>query len=137
MTPTSIYIPYVHYTCSEDRIKYVFERDRLGNVSRVDFIKKNGNNGGYYVAFVHFNYWYNNIAAINLKNKIDAGEEGRVVYNDPYYWIIYKNINPIVANATSAPFKGRYLPMKVIINAATKGSSTNNHAYLAKSPPSV
>ena len=42
---------------------------------------------------------------------------------------LYKNINPIVANATSAPFKGRYLPMKVIINAATKGSNTNNHAY--------
>jgi len=95
MVSTSIYIPYVHYTCTEDRIKHVFERDRLGNVNRVDFIKKNSNNGGYYVAFVHFNYWYDNIAADNLKNKIDSGEEGRVVYDDPYYWIIYKNINPV------------------------------------------
>ena len=50
---------------------------------------------------------------------------------------LYKNITPIVVRATSAPFKGKYLPVKVMTNAATKGSTTNNQAYSAKIPPSV
>ena len=48
-----------------------------------------------------------------------------------------KNITPIVVRATSAPFKGKYLPVKVMTNAATKGNTTNNQAYSAKIPPSV
>ena len=37
----------------------------------------------------------------------------------------------------SGPFKGKYFPKNVITNAATKGSTTSNHACSARNPPSV
>ena len=69
----------------------------IGDVERVDFVKKSGNNGDYYMAFIHFKTWFENTAAINLREKIERGEEGRIVYDEPYYWAVYKNNNPTIA----------------------------------------
>jgi len=72
----------------------------IGEVEHVDFIEKHGNNGKYYMAFVHLKNWFQNMATINLRDKIERGEEGRIVYDEPYYWAIYKNRNPTNPNDT-------------------------------------
>jgi hypothetical protein len=50
-------------------------------------------------AFVHFDKWYENICVSNLQERILGDErEGRIVYDDPKYWILKKNTNPITDN---------------------------------------
>lgn len=96
---TSIYIPFVHPSVADEQtIKHVCMMQYIGEVERVDFVKKSGNNGDYYMAFVHFKTWFENTAAINLRTKIEHGEEGRIVYDEPYYWAVYKNHNPTNPN---------------------------------------
>jgi len=98
---TSIYIPFVHPSAANElQIKHCFMMLLIGEVERVDFVEKYGNNGKYYMAFVHLKNWFQNTAAINLRDKIERGEEGRIVYDEPYYWAIYKNRNPTNPNET-------------------------------------
>lgn len=98
---TSIYIPFVHPSVADERqIKHCFMMLLIGEVERVDFVEKSGTNGNYYMAFVHFKNWFQNTASINLRDKIERGEEARIVYDEPYYWAVYKNRNPTNTNDT-------------------------------------
>jgi hypothetical protein len=90
----SIYIPYVHISCTEQEIKNVFKTLLIGEVERVDFIVKNNNLANYFMCFVHFKEVFDNQATNNIIQKLENGEEARIVYNDPYYWALYKNKNP-------------------------------------------
>ena len=90
----SIYIPFMDISCTEEYIANIFKALLIGDVCKVDLVKKSGEIP-HYMAFIHFNYWYNNTAANNLREKIENEQSGRIVYNDPQYWIIYKNKNPI------------------------------------------
>lgn len=83
----SVYIPFIHKSCSEEIIKYVFNNLFIGRIQRVELVAKRKN----WCGFVYFYSWYDNIASINLRNKINNGGKGKIVYNEPYYWNIYKN----------------------------------------------
>ncbi len=91
----SIYIPYVHPSCTEQEIKNVFNTLLIGNVERVDFVVKSGNNRNYFICFVHFKEWYDNQAAHNIIRRLENGKEARIVYKDPYYWVLFKNTKPV------------------------------------------
>jgi len=44
------------------------------------------------MVFVYFNKWYDNVAANNLRKKIeDPNCEAKLIYSDPWYWIILPN----------------------------------------------
>ena len=90
----SIYIPFIHSSCTEETIKYVFDNLFIGRIKRVDLVAKDK----YYIGFVYFYSWYDNIASINLRNKINNGGKGKIVYNEPYYWNIYKNTSTANVN---------------------------------------
>ena len=94
----SIFIPVVEKNVAYEKyFTLIFHNLNLGYVKRVDFIEKENN----YQAFVHFHEWYKNMAVNNLHQRIleNNGEgEGRVVYDDPKYWILRKNNNPIPDN---------------------------------------
>ena len=94
----SLFIPIVEKNvANENYFKFIFNNLNIGSVKRVDFIEKENN----YQAFVHFYNWYQNMAVNNLHQRIleNNGEgEGRVVYDDPKYWILRKNNNPIPDN---------------------------------------
>ena len=84
---TTIFIPFIHNSCDINMIKYVFKHLQIANVSSVDLIK----NGYNYKGFVHIESWFNNTASLNLQEKISNGEQAKIVYDDPYYWVILKN----------------------------------------------
>jgi hypothetical protein len=91
----SIFIPSVTATTSEEQIQAVFHNLNIGVVSRVDFVERDAvKGGGRYMAFVHFEYWFLNNTSYHLQEKIVNEGQGRIVYNDPYYWIIMENSNP-------------------------------------------
>ena len=89
----SIYIPFVNLSCSEEYISNIIKTLLIGEVNRVDLVKKESVTP-HYMASIHFNYWYDNTASNNLRRKITEEQSVRIVYDDPYYWVAYKNKNP-------------------------------------------
>ena len=89
----SLYIPHVFPNIDEDRITKIFNTLRLGKVSRVDFVSKTDRGGkNYNSVYIHFDYWYNTLAAVNLQEKVVYSEkETRLVYDDPWYWVVLEN----------------------------------------------
>lgn len=87
----SIYIPHVFSNIDLERITDTFYKLDIGKVTNVDFVAKCGKNGYYYSAYVHFEYWFDNDHSHNLQAKIKSGAEARVVYDDPWYWIVLEN----------------------------------------------
>jgi len=92
-TNISIYIPHVFPNIDEKRICDIFQKLNLGKVSKVDFVGNCDRHGkAYNSVYVSFTHWYNNEAAINLQNRIlDPEQEARIVYDDPWYWVILEN----------------------------------------------
>jgi hypothetical protein len=98
MTSTySICIPHVYKNISAAKIYSIFnDKYRLGRVSSVDIKRRNSNDKNLYnMVFVQFSEWNDeNISAINLKKMIENPyEEARLVYDDPWYWVLLPNNN--------------------------------------------
>ena len=87
----SIYIPYVKLSVTREQIAVSFCRNNIGVVKRVDLVRKEEENRTYFQAFVHFEIWYDNIVANNIRNKLLQGEQARMVYDDPCYWNLHMN----------------------------------------------
>ncbi len=93
----SIFIPRVFNNISQERIKECFEQLNIGEVERVDLVDRETDESskGTRMAFIHFNKWYDTASSINLRTKIENPDEtAKVVYDDPYYWILLPNKNP-------------------------------------------
>jgi hypothetical protein len=97
----SVFITRIHRDdANEDYIKQVFYDQEIAHVRRIDFIKrrdKSADGHVYYQAKVYFHYWFKNQVAYNLQQRIltPGNYGGRVVYADPWYWIVLKNCNPM------------------------------------------
>jgi len=93
----SIYIPRVFKNISEERMKNIFEILLIGKVNHIDVIEKriekNKTVNFYNSVYIHFDYWYDNVANINLQDRIlnHPEKETRIVYDDPWYWIVLWN----------------------------------------------
>ena len=89
----SLYIPYV--SADGDYIKETIEDFGFGKVKRVDCIAR-GLDDSTSMAFVHMDYWEENQLVENFQNRIKSSDkEARIVYDDPKYWIILPNKNPL------------------------------------------
>jgi len=91
----SVCIPRIFNNIPTSKIVNTFEVLDIGKVEKVDIIMKIGKNGEpIKMAFVHFTEWYNNSTAFNLRNKIEnPHEDAKLVYDDPWYWIILPNLS--------------------------------------------
>ncbi len=105
----SIFIPRVlSEWANEESIMNIFKKLDIGEVERVDFVEKQDNryvardcinNYIYYQAFVHFKEWSDTRISRNIQDKIFNPEQvAKIVYDDPKYWIILKNNNPMTEN---------------------------------------
>ena len=89
----SIYIPYV--SADGEFIKDTIEDFGFGKVKRVDCVAR-GNDESTSMAFVHMEHWEENALVENFQNRIKSSDkEARIVYDDPKYWIILPNKNPV------------------------------------------
>ena len=90
----SIYIPRVFSNISKERMVGIFQILDIGVVKDIDFIAKITPKGNKYnSAYVHFDYWYDNISNQNLQSRLlnQSDKETRIVYDDPWYWIVLEN----------------------------------------------
>ena len=88
----SLYIPHIFVNVTKEKIAVTFEHLRIGRVMSIDLIHKIGKDEEYNSAYIHFEYWYNNIVALNFQERVlNANKEARIVYDDPWYWIVFEN----------------------------------------------
>lgn len=92
--PDSVFIPRMFTNITSERVTKVFDNLGLGEVSHVDFVPRSDGNESK-MAFVHFKSWnIENIACQHLIERIyDSERDARVVYEDPYYWLLFPNHN--------------------------------------------
>jgi hypothetical protein len=101
----SLFIPrIVPEWASQDLIVDKFKMLDIGTISRVDFLEKSSANGvTYYQAFLHFEMWEDNEATRNIQEKIyDSEQSARLIYDEPWYWILLKNHNPLTQEEVAA-----------------------------------
>ena len=92
MDNMSLYIPRVFANIMDKDIREVFERNYIGKIHHIDFVDKMGKDHKvYHSAYVHFEYWYDTIRARNIQHKLNQCENVRIMYDGPWYWLIYKN----------------------------------------------
>ena len=118
----SLYIPHIFANFNKEDIFDVFENQQsIGKVKSIDLIPKiSKNNTNYNAAYIHFDHWYDTNSTRNLQERIlDNTKEARIVYEDPWYWIVLENKTK------------KYEPheRKLRIQLDTPYISTNNAAF--------
>jgi hypothetical protein len=89
----SVYIPIVDENIGDTSIKAVFEHLGLGVISRVDFVYSSI---GKKQAFLHFESWNDCEKARKVQREIlDPDCNARLVYDNPKFWPLLQNRNPI------------------------------------------
>ena len=97
----SIYIPRIFNNITKEDINHIFEVLELGEVDRIDLVARPKGDIQTNMAFIHFKTWSNSIAAQNLAKRIlDPEREARLVYDDPWYWVLLPNRNPLPEKST-------------------------------------
>lgn len=89
----SLFIPRVFPNITEVRIMDIFHENNIGEVHHVDLVGKLDALGRpYNCAYVHFDCWYDNPTAFHFyKRVVDPHSQAKIVYDDPWFWIVLKN----------------------------------------------
>jgi hypothetical protein len=88
----SLYIPHIFANYTKDMVAKAFEILNIGKINHIDFITKMSASGEYNAAYIHFDHWFDTIAARNFQSKVlDSTKEARLMYEDPWYWIVLEN----------------------------------------------
>lgn len=97
----SLYIPHIFGNYTKDYVAKTFDDLNIGKVKYIDFVQKMSDNGVYNAAYIHFEYWYTNVIARNFQSRVlDTTKEARLMYEDPWYWIVLENkSNKVVPGA--------------------------------------
>jgi len=101
----SLYIPHIFANISKTEVAEEFEYQDIGKVSNIDFILKTGQDGKpYNAAYIHFERWFDTPTAANFQSKVlDPSKEARLMYEDPWYWIVLENKARKVASGDRKP----------------------------------
>ena len=92
----SLCIPRVFKNITEKRIRAIFYSLKLGFVERVDMVAKTSPKGDdFWRVFIHFSNWNErNPSAMQMREKLDSGDRVKIVYDEPWFWLISKSSAP-------------------------------------------
>jgi len=89
----SLFIPHVYANFTSPMVVDIIRDMGIGEIKSIDFVSKMGSDGKLYNAvYIHFYKWYDNIVAHNFQERVlDPKREARIMYDDPWYWIVLEN----------------------------------------------
>jgi hypothetical protein len=129
MKNISLFIPHIFANYRKEDVIKIFEDKQIGKVNHVDYIKKFNNGTDYYAAYIHFDYWYENAGAVKLhKDVLDTQKEARIMYEEPWYWIVLENKTPQKMNVRSGDRK-----LRIDIKGISAPSSSSDAISTPKS----
>jgi hypothetical protein len=86
----------------EQKIIDIFHQQQLGRVYKVSIIRvpdSKKRSIPIYQAFIYFSAWYENTIAYNFQQRIYGPKaQARVVYDDPWYWVVFENTKRRLSN---------------------------------------
>lgn len=83
----SLCIPRVFNNITKYKIRQVFDCIALGNISRIDIKEYNNEKGvSFKRVYIHFDKWFWNENAKNVRRKLVSGKEIKIVYDNPWFW---------------------------------------------------
>lgn len=95
----SVYIPRVFKGISQEQIRGTFYGQSIGKVGRVDLLKvyNEKNTWVYNKAFVHFDEWFVNETANDLRQAIESGKgNSKIVYDTNRFWMLLPNASKTI-----------------------------------------
>jgi hypothetical protein len=92
----SICIPRVFPNIDEKRIRKIFGELQIGTIELIDIVNKKTEKGeNFNRVFIHFNSWYNNANANQVRTRLLEGKEIKIIYDDPWFWKVSAyRVNP-------------------------------------------
>jgi len=57
---------------------------QFGRIERIDMVNKETSKK----VFVHFQHWFKTPEITNMRQQLDSGERVKVVYDEPWYWLL-------------------------------------------------
>ena len=79
----------------EAKIIKIFRDQKLGEIFKVNIVRmpdEKGRNHPIYKAYLYFSVWYESIIVANFQDRIyGKDKQARVVYDDPWFWTVFKN----------------------------------------------
>lgn len=85
----SLCIPRVFPNIDERRIRGIFDTLNMGEIARVDIIRRKTDKGeNFNRVFVHWKHWNDNDNANQARERLLNGKEIKIIYDDPWYWKI-------------------------------------------------
>lgn len=95
----SICIPYVFNHIPPSCIRTIFHKLGLGTVEQVDMVPKKDHKTtqDIFQVFVHFSSWNKSSdpTTARLHTLLEAGEKVKVVYNNPWFWMVSKSTSKL------------------------------------------
>jgi len=88
----SICIPRAFDNITEARVAKVFEALNIFSIGRIDMVKRVNEKGEKFQRiFVHIKDWYKTADALKARERLLAGKELKIVYDDPWFWKVSLN----------------------------------------------
>jgi hypothetical protein len=88
----SLYIPHIFANYGKQDVARVFENLKIGKVQTIDFVSKMGNDGkAFNAAYIHFEYWFDNISAANFQERVLTKSPAKLMYDEPWFWLVLEN----------------------------------------------
>ena len=100
----SLCIPRVFPNIDERRIRGVFDSLDMGEIERVDIIKRTTEKGeNFNRVFIHWKSWNSSDNANQARERLLNGKEIKIVYDDPWFWKISAYREPPARHAVNRP----------------------------------
>ena len=91
----SLCIPRVFLNIYEKRIRTIFNSLDIGEIDRIDIIKKNTERGeNYNRVFIHFKRWSESENAKIAREILQNGKEIKIIYDEPWFWKVSTYCQP-------------------------------------------
>jgi hypothetical protein len=88
----SICIPRAFENITEARVAKVFEALNIFEIARIDMVKRVNEKGEKFQRiFVHIKDWFKTADALKARERLLAGKELKIVYDDPWFWKVSLN----------------------------------------------
>ena len=100
----SLCIPRVFPNIDERRIRRVFEELNMGEIERVDIVKKTTEKGDKFNrVFIHWKAWNSSDNANQARERLLNGKEIKIVYDEPWFWKISAYRDPVSRQENKPP----------------------------------
>lgn len=88
----SICIPRAFANISEARVRKIFDALNIFVIDRIDMIQRKNEKGEpFQRIFIHIREWSETADARKAKDRLLAGKELKIVYDDPWFWKVSLN----------------------------------------------